>query len=123
MSVSAPVSVGSRLRARPWQADAGIAHIAPAVDHLGPLTATDLDHAGERLPQQGYRAITTAALHRPDRRPFTEAGFGETERLHLLRHDLENVPPAPSTPGIEVRRGRRRDQDHALEVDHEAFAP
>jgi GNAT superfamily N-acetyltransferase len=123
MSVSAPVSVGSRLRARPWQADAGIAHIAPAVDHLGPLTATDVEHAVDRLRQQGYRAIITAALHRPDRRPFTEAGFAETERLHLLRHDLEHVDPAPTTSGTEVRRGRRRDQDAALEVDHQAFAP
>jgi GNAT superfamily N-acetyltransferase len=123
MSVSAPVSVGSRLRARPWQADAGVAHLAPAVDHLGPLTATDVEHAVERLRQQGYRAVITAALHRPDRRPFTEAGFRESHRLHLLRHDLAELRPAPMTPGVEVRRGRRRDQDGALEVDRDAFTP
>lgn len=123
MSVSAPVSVGSRLRARPWQADAGVAHIAPAVDHLGPLTATDVEHAVERLRQQGYRAAITAALHRPDRRPFTEAGFAETERLHLLRHDLGELAPVPPLPGIEVRRGRRREQEAALRVDRAAFTP
>ena len=123
MSVSAPVSVGSRLRVRPWQADGRIAHIAPAVDHLGPLTATDVEHAVERLRQQGYRAVITAALHRPDRRPFTEAGFAESERLHLLRHDLGDVVPTSPIGGIELRRGRRREQDAALDVDRAAFTP
>ena len=123
MSVSAPVSVGSRLRARPWQADAGVAHLAPAVDHLGPLTATDVEHAVDRLRHQGYRAVVTAALHRPDRRPFTDAGFRESHRLHLLRHDLGDVVSMAPLTGIELRRGRRRDQDRALAVDHEAFAP
>lgn len=123
MSVSAPVSVGSRLRARPWQADAGVAHLAPAVDHLGPLTATDVEHAVDRLRQQGYRAVITAALHRPDRRPFTDAGFDEVHRLHLLRHDLGELVPTAAPVGVELRRGRRRDQDRALAVDHDAFAP
>jgi ribosomal protein S18 acetylase RimI-like enzyme len=123
MTVSAPVSVGSRLRVRPWQADARVAHLAPAADHLGPLTATDVEHAVERLRQQGYRAVITAALHRSDRRPFTEAGFAETERLHLLRHDLDALVPTPPLAGIELRRGRRREQDAALDVDRAAFAP
>jgi ribosomal protein S18 acetylase RimI-like enzyme len=123
MTVSAPVSVGSRLRVRPWQADARVAHLAPAADHLGPLTATDVEHAVERLRQQGYHAVITAALHRADRRPFAEAGFAETERLHLLRHDLDTLVPTPPLAGIEVRRGRRREQEAALDVDRAAFTP
>ena len=123
MTVSAPVSVGSRLRVRPWQADARIAHIAPAVDHLGPLTATDVEHAIERLRQQGYRAVITAALHRADRRPFAEVGFAESQRLHLLRHGLGEVLPTPAIAGIELRRGRRREQGAALDVDRAAFTP
>jgi len=123
MTVSAPVSVGSRLRARPWQADARIAHLAPAVDHLGPLTATEVEHAVERLRHQGYRSVITAALHRADRRPFTEAGFAETQRLHLLRHDLDGLSPTPPLDRIELRRGRRREHEAALDVDRAAFTP
>jgi GNAT superfamily N-acetyltransferase len=122
-SPTAPLSIGSRLRVRPWQADAGIAHVSPAADHLGPLTPTDVEHAVERLRQQGYRAVITSALHRADRRPFTEAGFAETERLHLLRHDLDSLVPSPPPAGIELRRGRRREQEAALDVDRTAFTP
>jgi ribosomal protein S18 acetylase RimI-like enzyme len=121
--VSAPVSAGSRLRVRPWQADARVAHIAPNADHLGPLTATDVEHAVDRLRLQGYRAVITAALHQADRRPFTEVGFAESERLHLLRHDLGELAPPRPLAGIELRRGRRREQDAALDVDRAAFTP
>lgn len=123
MTVSAPVSVGSRLRARPWHADPGVAHLAPTADHLGPLTATDVERAVDRLRQQGYHSVITAALHRPDRRPFAEIGFVETERLHLLRHDLTGMTAVPTSPEVDMRRGHRRDQPAALRVDRAAFAP
>ena len=111
------------LRVRPWHADDRGRPPRPAVDHLGPLTANDVEHAVERLRQQGYHAAITAALHRADRQPFLEAGFAETERLHLLLHDLESLLPTPALAGIDLRRGRRREQDEVLAVDHAAFAP
>lgn len=119
----ATVSAGPRLRARPWHADVEVAHLSPAPDHLGPLSHIDVEHALDRLRSSGYRAVVTSALHRADRRPFTETGFTETRRLHLLRHDLAHLPPAPQVSGIDLRRGRRREQDEALAVDHDAFAP
>lgn len=123
MSTLHAATTATRLRARPWQADARIAHVAPATDFLGALTPADIGRALRYLRTQGYRSVITAALHRADRRPFFEAGFVETERLHLLLHPLDDVAPVGPLPGIDVRRGRRRDQDEALHVDHAAFAP
>lgn len=121
--MAAVTVAGPRLRARPWHDDPDVAHLSPSPDHLGPLTHTDVEHALDRLRSSGYRAVVTSALHRPDRRPFAEAGFTETRRLHLLRHDLVDLPPAPTVTGVDLRRGRRREQDEALAVDREAFAP
>jgi ribosomal protein S18 acetylase RimI-like enzyme len=112
-----------RLRVRPWQADARIAHVAPAVDFLGPLTTQDVEATLAELRRQGYRSVITAALHRADRRPFLDSGFVETERLHLLLHRLDEVATPPDVPGVELRRGRRREQSEALEVDRAAFDP
>lgn len=112
-----------RLRVRPWQADARVAHIAPVVDCLGPLSADDVDATVTHLRDRGYRAIVTAALHRADRQPFADVGFVETERLHLLLHGLGHVAAASAAPGIALRRGRRRELGEVLAVDHAAFAP
>jgi ribosomal protein S18 acetylase RimI-like enzyme len=118
-----PSGGGSRLRVRAWQADARIAHVAPAADHLGPLTRGDVERAVAHLRDQGYRSVITAALHRADRRPFVDAGFAETERLHLLLHQLDDLGAATPVPGIDLRRGRRREHDEVLAVDRAAFAP
>jgi ribosomal protein S18 acetylase RimI-like enzyme len=114
---------GSRLRVRPWQADARIAHVAPAADYLGPLTATDVERAVDQLCAQGYRSVITSALHRADRRPFVAVGFQETERLHLLLHPFDDIVPPPPVAGVDLRRGRRRDHDDVLAVDRAAFSP
>ena len=114
---------GSRLRARPWQADARIAHVAPTADCLGPLTPADIERAVGYLRAQGYQSVITSALHPPDRRPFVEVGFVETERLHLLLHRLDDLVPVAPGPGIDLRRGRRREFPDVLTVDHAAFAP
>ncbi len=123
MSAVRAVTGSSRLRVRPWQADARIAHVAPAADYLGLLTTTDVEHTVALLRDQGYRSAITAALHRADRRPFLQAGFAETERLHLLLHQLDDLAPVTPVPGVNLRRGRRQEQAEALAVDREAFAP
>jgi ribosomal protein S18 acetylase RimI-like enzyme len=114
---------GGRLRVRPWQADARIAHVAPAADYLGPLTPTDVEHAVALLQAQGYVSVITAALHRSDRRPFLAAGFHECERLHLLLHPFDHLAPVGPVDGVDLRRGRRRDHDEVLAVDRSAFSP
>jgi ribosomal-protein-alanine N-acetyltransferase len=113
----------SRLRVRPWHGDRGVAHVAPAGDFLGPLTPRDVQRALGDLWRAGYRSAITAALHRADRRPFLDVGFVETERLHLLQHDFGRLEPARIPPGVDLRRGRRRDHDEVLAVDSAAFAP
>lgn len=115
-------ATSSRLRSRPWHADPAVAHLSPRPDHLGALTVTDVEQAIDQMRTSGYRAVVTSALHRADRRPFLEMGFGETRRLHLLRHDLADLAALPPVPGIDLRRGRRREQDAALAVDSDAFA-
>jgi ribosomal protein S18 acetylase RimI-like enzyme len=114
---------GSRLRVRPWQADARIAHVAPAADYLGPLTPADVERAIDHLCGLGYRSVITSALHRADRKPFLDVGFSETERLHLLLHPFDDIAPAPPLPDVDLRRGRRRDHDDVLDVDRAAFTP
>lgn len=123
MSLARVTTRADRLRVRPWQADQRIAHVAPANDFLGPLTAADVVRAVDHLRELGYRSVITAALHRADRRPFLDAGFTATARLHLLLHPLDDVPPARPVPGVELRRGRRREHGDALAVDRAAFAP
>ena len=113
----------SRLRVRPWQGDNGVAHVAPVGDFLGPLTAGDVVRSLGDLRRAGYRSAITAALHRADRGPFLEAGFVETERLHLLQHPFALLHAASPPPGVELRRGRRRDHAEVLAVDAAAFAP
>ncbi|HEX5367016.1 MAG TPA: GNAT family N-acetyltransferase [Acidimicrobiales bacterium] len=100
-----------------------MAHLAPSPDHLAPLTTVDVEAALDRLRHGGFRAVVTGALHPLDRRPFLDAGFAETRRLHLLRHDLAHLRSAATVPGIELHRGRRRERPAALVVDRAAFAP
>jgi ribosomal protein S18 acetylase RimI-like enzyme len=119
----ARATASSRLRARPWQADARVALVSPTADFLGPLTPGDVEVAVQALRAQGYRSVITSALHRADRTAFLDVGFVETERLHLLRHDLDDMAPVPAVPGVDLRRGRRREQAAALDVDRAAFQP
>ena len=59
------------------------------------------------------RARSTPA----DALPFVDAGFTVRERLHLLAHDMTDVPrPARST-----RRARTADRTAVLELDQSAF--
>jgi len=118
-----PVGGATRLRVRPWHGDRRTAHLSPATDFLGPLTAADVGRSLEGLRRDGYTSAVTAALHRADRGPFLDAGFIEGERLHLLVHGFDRLPAAPADPGVEIRRGRRRDHDDVLAVDGAAFAP
>ncbi|HEX7096768.1 MAG TPA: GNAT family N-acetyltransferase [Acidimicrobiales bacterium] len=96
--------------------------------YLAPLTAPEhisragLDRARERLARRGYRRVLTAALTAAEQSVFHSAGFTVHERLHLLRHDLVELPPVEHN-GFRLRRGYRWDRRQILAVDHEAFDP
>jgi ribosomal protein S18 acetylase RimI-like enzyme len=112
-----------RLRVGPWRGDPSIAQIVPSAGQL-PRSDT-IERCVDGLVDQGYRAVLTSALTHAEQGPFLEAGFEVHERLHLLRHDLRDLPPVRpklDTP-FRLRRGRRGDRAGALIVDGAAFSP
>src|SRR3954466_15034118 len=110
-----------RLRVGSWRGDTRTAYVAPLAD--GAPTATDaVRRCCSVLLDRGYREIITAALGPAESRGFIEAGFEVRERLHLLAHDLLDLPsPAPAPAPTAFRRGRRVDRTAALDVDARSF--
>lgn len=115
-----------RLRVGPWRGDHRIAYLAPTPGH-SPDTATILQ-CMSNLRRDGYISVLTSALSPAEQRPFLDSGFSVHEHLHLLRHPLDRPRDrdrgdTDRHPATEVRRGKRRDRDAVLEVDHLAFSP
>ena len=104
---------------RPWRGDTRLAYLAPLPEGPPP-SATFLSRCLERLAAQGFTSVVTPALAPGEQRPFLLAGFDTHERLHLLAHDLLDLP---STTRGATRRARRRDRKGVLEVDRVAFSP
>jgi ribosomal-protein-alanine N-acetyltransferase len=71
----------------------------------------------ERLQRAGYREVVTNALGPSASLPLVDAGFAVRGRLHLLTHDLEDLPPATG----RTRRATRADRAAVLEADEAAF--
>jgi ribosomal protein S18 acetylase RimI-like enzyme len=105
-----------RLRVGPWRGDHSVAYMAPATER--PPSAAMVRHACSVLADRGYREILTAALSEPERAGFVAAGFETRDSLHLLAHDLRDIP---ADVPASLRRGRRGDRRAALEVDGRAF--
>ncbi|MGZ4705123.1 MAG: GNAT family N-acetyltransferase [Acidimicrobiales bacterium] len=130
-----------RLRVGPWRGDHTIAYVAPTPGR--PPDAASIRECVAGLRRQGYVSVLTSALSPSEQRPFLSSGFTVHEHLHLLRHPLDRSAPgqpigaattalatsvtrtgAPGTvPPATTRRGRRRDREAVLEVDHLAFSP
>lgn len=108
-----------RLRLGPWRGDRHRAVIAPLVSGRV-LSRAAVGHALEMAERAGYDEVLTSALTPREAAPFLADGFAERERLHLLRHDLFDLPdPGPT----RLRRARARDRADVLEVDGAAFPP
>lgn len=76
------------------------------------------------LAERGYRSVVTGALARREQLGFLEDGFAVHEELHLLAHDMGDLPEAPTLPGgMRLRRGHRWDRSRTLDVDGLAFPP
>lgn len=108
-----------RLRVGPWRGDHRIAFLAPIGDGLPPTTAM-VRHAVEVAQARGFEQALTGALSERERAGFERAGFEPREELHLLAHDLRDIPPGG---GARTRRGWRIDRERALAVDAAAFPP
>ena len=78
-----------------------------------------IQRCADRLASQGYASVVTPALAPAEQRPFLLAGFDTHERLHLLAHDLLELPPYRRGA---TRRARRGDKKAVLAVDEAAFS-
>lgn len=107
-----------RVRTGPWRGDGRVAYLAPITD-AAPPSAAFLQRCLGELAARGYQSVITAALSVGERQAFYNAGFEDQERLRLLTHDLERVPPLPSVP---TRRARRGDRSAVLAVDAATFS-
>lgn len=112
-----------RVRVAPWRGDARVAQVTPLAESP-PLSAAMVRHCREVLTERGYRSVVTGALAEREQRGFLEDGFAVHEELHLLVHDLGDLPgPAPAPGGARLRTGHRWHRARTLEVDAQAFAP
>lgn len=106
-----------RLRLARWRDDSQVGYLTP-VPGRPPPSPRAVQAAIDAAVAHGYAEVVTAALNPAEQRPFTDAGFEPHEHLHLLAHDLRNIPDASDR---RLRRGRRNDRAAVLEVDRAAF--
>jgi len=111
-----------RARTGPWRGDGQIAYLAP----LAPAGAPSVDFLHrclDTLTARGFTRVVTSALAPAEQGGFLAVGFEEYERLHLLSHDLSDVPRPSREAAQLLRRGRGGDWPAVLTVDASAFAP
>ncbi|MEM9466470.1 MAG: GNAT family N-acetyltransferase [Actinomycetota bacterium] len=109
----------ARVRAGRWRGRADLAYLVP-LSGAATLTPAALEQIRTRLRQDGFDEVVTAAVGPSERDMLAADGFRDHESLHLLRHDLHDLPPRPDrTRGL--RRGTRRDLDAILRVDGQTF--
>ena len=108
-----------RLRVGTWRAGSRVGYLAP-VGEVPPPTASMVRHCCELLAARGFGEVLTGALSPVEQRGFLDAGFTVREPLHLLVHDLADLPPTPPAP---LRRARPADRPTVLAVDGAAFPP
>ncbi len=108
---------GGWARFGPWRGRNDVAYLA--VGARRPPPAEVVDRCLGVLRTCGYASVVTNALGPVETLPFVDAGFSVHERLHLLEHDLEALPPSPHP----TRRAHPVDVEAVLEVDERAFRP
>lgn len=105
------------LQVSAWRGSDNTVVLNPSPDRPAPTVAA-VSAALEDLRRNGHEKVLTGALHQHEIGAFVEAGFTVHERLHLLRHDLHDIP----APGSHrLRRAWRGDRPGILEVDALAF--
>jgi ribosomal protein S18 acetylase RimI-like enzyme len=106
---------GGWVRVAPWRHDADVAHLTVGVD--APPSLSEIERCVAALRAGGYHAVVTSAIGPAAFAPFVDAGFVVRERLHLLVHDLDDLPRSISA----TRRARRSDRSAILTLDAHAF--
>lgn len=106
---------GGVARVTAWNGRSDVASLAiHGTDTPSPRT---LRRVLARLSDAGYREVVTNALAPGASLPLVDAGFAVRGRLHLLAHDLEEIPRANQ----RTRRATRADRATILFVDAAAF--
>ena len=108
----------ARLQVAAWRGTDDTVVMTPVPDRPAP-DAQDIEREVQALTHRGVRRVLTGALHQGELAPFLDAGFVVHERLHLLRHDLRNIPEPRAS--VRLRRAWRRDQAEILAIDGRAF--
>jgi len=108
---------GGWARLGPWRGHADVGYLS--VGATRPLSTDVVERCVGALRRRGYASVVTSALALGDALAFVDAGFTVRERLHLLAHDLDDLPPVDRS----TRRARRSDRSAVLAVDHLAFSP
>ena len=86
----------------------------------GPLAVSLVQHCVEQLATMGLAEISTPAMSESETAGFLRAGFSVSARLHLLSHDLGDIPDPTTSSPPTMRRGPN-DTALLLSVDHAAF--
>lgn len=110
-----------RARTSPWRGDGSVAYLTPLPDAPVP-SATFVRRCCDELAKRGFRRVVTSALSAPEQSGFRSAGFEVAEELHLLSHNLHDLPAAPPIPG-RLRRATDADRPVVLNIDDLAFPP
>jgi len=110
-----------RARTGPWRGDGSTAYLAPMPDSPVP-SAAFVRRCCELLATRGFHRVVTGALANSEQSGFRSAGFEVAEQLHLLAHDLREIPLAPEVPAA-LRRARDADRPRVLAIDDDSFSP
>src|SRR3954451_7877694 len=118
-SMASVIRIGrEQVRTGPWRGDHRVAYLAPTAQQPAP-SADFLRRCLDVLAQRGFSRVVTGALSPLEQTGFLAAGFHVEERLHLLGHDLRDLPSSPVV--ADIRRATRRDRPAVLSLDHAAF--
>ena len=114
------IAVGQeRARTGPWRGDRHVAVLTPMPEGPPP-SAVFVRRCLAVLADRGYSRVVTSALSPGEQSGFLAAGFEVAEELHLLAHDLRDIPPRRHVP---LRRARDEDRTAVLDLDHASFMP
>src|SRR5437868_1957039 len=106
---------GGWARIGPFRSGADVARLTMGTD--APPSPSVIERCLGEVQARSYKAVVTNALGPAESAPFVDAGFAVRERLHLLAHDLDRLPPATGS----TRRARRHDYPAVLDLDATAF--
>ena len=103
------------MRVATWHGRADVASVALSGTEAPSLEV--LERILDRLRADGLREVVTNAVGPAASLPLIDCGFTVRERLHLLEHDLTELPP----PSGSTRRATRAERPTLVTIDRDAF--